>query len=229
MCMYVRVCVYVGVRCLCVCAPLQAILAVLLSGYSLSFADPDAPLPAPDFDAMVVMPKGPNIVRFQPIRTNPDAVAAASTDNDAGDAGDAAKLGGAVASKSAVASKGAAASSDAELAQSAAAAAVAGGESAYAAVGSEEAGKEGGLPQSLPQRLPRYTAAQVAAHGRREDIWITVEAKVYDVTTFLPLHQGGDALLPWAGRDATQAVFGPQHPSTVRRLLQRYLIGELVA
>ena len=48
---------------------------------------------------------------------------------------------------------------------------------------------------------------------------------VYDVTTYLPVHQGGDALLKWAGKDATVAVSGPQHPSTVWRLLSRYKIG----
>ena len=39
--------------------------------------------------------------------------------------------------------------------------------------------------------------------------------------------QGGDSLLRFGGKDATAAVFGPQHPSTVGQLLERYEIGVL--
>ena len=73
---------------------------------------------------------------------------------------------------------------------------------------------------------------EIAKHDTKDDLWIVVEVEgirgVYDVTTYLPVHQGGDALLKWGGMDATTAVSGPQHPSTVWRLLSRYKIGVVV-
>ena len=73
---------------------------------------------------------------------------------------------------------------------------------------------------------------EIAKHDTKDDLWIVVEVEgirgVYDVTTYLPVHQGGDALLTWGGMDATTAVSGPQHPSTVWRLLSRYKIGVVV-
>ena len=66
---------------------------------------------------------------------------------------------------------------------------------------------------------------------KKKDLWIVVKVEgvlgVYEVTNYLPIHQGGDALLKWGGKDATTAVSGPQHPSTVWRLLSRYKIGEI--
>ena len=73
----------------------------------------------------------------------------------------------------------------------------------------------------------RYTRKEIAKHNSRDDLWIIVKGKVYDVTTYLPVHQGGDAILKWAGKDATKGVYGPQHPTTVPKLLERYYIGEV--
>merc|ERR1719399_2726428 len=55
--------------------------------------------------------------------------------------------------------------------------------------------------------IPTFTAEQVALHNKRDDLWIIVNGLVYDVTTYLPVHQGGDALLKWAGKEATAAVY----------------------
>ena len=40
-----------------------------------------------------------------------------------------------------------------------------------------------------------YSLDEIAKHNNRDDLWIIVKGKVYDVTTYLPLHQGGDAIL----------------------------------
>ena len=48
------------------------------------------------------------------------------------------------------------------------------------------------------------------------------------MTQYLPVHQGGDALLKFGGKDATAGVYGEQHPSTVPTLLRRYLIGRVL-
>ncbi|CCL99242.1 uncharacterized protein FIBRA_01257 [Fibroporia radiculosa] len=56
------------------------------------------------------------------------------------------------------------------------------------------------------------TGPEVAAHASRDDCWIIVHGKVYDVTEFLPEHPGGQAIiLKYAGKDATVA-YEPIHP-----------------
>ncbi|PIY96991.1 MAG: hypothetical protein COY66_01875 [Candidatus Kerfeldbacteria bacterium CG_4_10_14_0_8_um_filter_42_10] len=50
------------------------------------------------------------------------------------------------------------------------------------------------------------TEAKIAQHSTREDCWLIIENKVYDVTNYLKLHPGGqDIVLPYCGKDATQA------------------------
>lgn len=52
-------------------------------------------------------------------------------------------------------------------------------------------------------------------HNRREDLWLVIDGKVYDFTDFVEDHPGGDAILRYAGGDATVGFKGPQHPSRV--------------
>ncbi|KAI7872187.1 FMN-dependent dehydrogenase-domain-containing protein [Spinellus fusiger] len=64
------------------------------------------------------------------------------------------------------------------------------------------------------------TLQQVARHNKKEDIWVILHGKVYDLTEFLPEHPGGQKIiLKYAGKDATQA-FDPIHPKDIiERLL----------
>ncbi|PCH36537.1 glyoxylate dehydrogenase [Wolfiporia cocos MD-104 SS10] len=56
------------------------------------------------------------------------------------------------------------------------------------------------------------TGPEVAKHNSRDDCWIIVHGKAYDVTDFLPEHPGGQAIiLKYAGKDATVA-YEPIHP-----------------
>src|SRR5207247_11082743 len=53
---------------------------------------------------------------------------------------------------------------------------------------------------------------EVSKHNSREDCWVIIHDKVYDLTKFLPEHPGGTrVILNQAGKDAT-AVFDPIHP-----------------
>ena len=73
-----------------------------------------------------------------------------------------------------------------------------------------------------------YTAAQVATHNTPSDCWLTISGNVYNVTSFIPLHPGGDAIDPYCGTDAT-SVFDAIHGAMgdAANLLPTYLIGAL--
>eukprot|EP00898_Chlorokybus_atmophyticus_P003363 jgi/Chlat1/4027/Chrsp26S03990 len=75
--------------------------------------------------------------------------------------------------------------------------------------------------------LKKYTVAEVAQHNKENDCWLIVDGKVYDVTAFVEIHPGGDAILNNAGADSSKGFHGPQHPSSTLDLIEEYLIGEL--
>lgn len=73
------------------------------------------------------------------------------------------------------------------------------------------------------------TYKEVSNHTLKDDCWVIVHGKVYDVTTFLEEHPGGSAIiLKYAGRDATKA-FDPIHPSDTltKYLPQEFHLGEV--
>ena len=59
------------------------------------------------------------------------------------------------------------------------------------------------------------SAAEVAKHCTREDCWVILNGRVYDLTSFLGDHPAGaGVILKHAGKDAT-AAFDPFHPSDI--------------
>eukprot|EP00168_Porphyra_purpurea_P012739 TRINITY_DN340_c0_g1_i1.p1 TRINITY_DN340_c0_g1~~TRINITY_DN340_c0_g1_i1.p1 ORF type:complete len:268 (-),score=91.15 TRINITY_DN340_c0_g1_i1:838-1641(-) len=70
--------------------------------------------------------------------------------------------------------------------------------------------------------------AELRKHASREDAWVSIRGKVYDVSAFSAVHPGGDIVLTAAGKDATD-VFAAFHQNTDSyKLLPGLYVGELV-
>lgn len=72
-----------------------------------------------------------------------------------------------------------------------------------------------------------YTSAEVAVHGSGSDCWLILDNKVYDVTSFIPKHPGGEAILRGCGKDATQMF--ARHPESAKAMKEKFYIGDLKA
>lgn len=72
-----------------------------------------------------------------------------------------------------------------------------------------------------------YSKAEVARHNKRTDCWIIIKDKVFDVTSYVEEHPGGDAILDHAGDDSTEGFYGPQHATRVFEMIDDFCIGDL--
>lgn len=83
--------------------------------------------------------------------------------------------------------------------------------------------------EQYPVRV--FTWEEVQRHNHRNDQWLVIDRKVYDVTQWAQRHPGGFRLIKhYAGEDATDA-FTAFHPDQkfVRKFLKPLLVGELAA
>ena len=83
--------------------------------------------------------------------------------------------------------------------------------------------------------LARYrilTPEDLSAHTSPSSCWISRKGKVYDITSFLPDHPGGDHLiLRYAGGDIGGAMKDPamhEHSEAAYRMLEDFVVGRLV-
>uniref|UniRef100_A0A4W4G0A3 Cytochrome b5 heme-binding domain-containing protein n=1 Tax=Electrophorus electricus TaxID=8005 RepID=A0A4W4G0A3_ELEEL len=73
-----------------------------------------------------------------------------------------------------------------------------------------------------------YTLEEVQTHNMSKDAWLIIHEKVYDITSFLEEHPGGEeVLLEQAGGDGTESFEDVGHSTDAREMLQQYCIGEL--
>ncbi|KAI5647180.1 hypothetical protein M9H77_33185 [Catharanthus roseus] len=72
----------------------------------------------------------------------------------------------------------------------------------------------------------RYiTAEELKRHNKPEDLWISINGKVYNVTDWMKNHPGGDEpLLNLAGQDVTDA-FIAFHPGSAWKYLDKFFTG----
>ncbi|KAJ4955235.1 hypothetical protein NE237_012018 [Protea cynaroides] len=72
-----------------------------------------------------------------------------------------------------------------------------------------------------------FTTKELKKHNTREDLWISIQGKVYDVTNWVNDHPGGELpLLNLAGQDVTDA-FVAFHPGSAWKYLDRFFVGYL--
>ncbi|XAR50688.1 hypothetical protein NMG60_11005083 [Bertholletia excelsa] len=77
-------------------------------------------------------------------------------------------------------------------------------------------------------RAPKVlTRSVVSLHNKRSDCWIIIKNKVYDVTSYVEEHPGGDAILAHAGDDSTEGFYGPQHGTGAFQLIEDFYVGDL--
>ncbi|MBN3270811.1 CYB5 protein, partial [Polyodon spathula] len=73
-----------------------------------------------------------------------------------------------------------------------------------------------------------YTLEEINRHSSSKDVWIIIHDKVYDITSFLEEHPGGEeVLLEQAATDATENFEDVGHSTDAREMLKQYFIGEL--
>ncbi|KAI0064741.1 acyl-CoA dehydrogenase NM domain-like protein [Artomyces pyxidatus] len=79
------------------------------------------------------------------------------------------------------------------------------------------------------KELKQLTREDVAQHNKNGDLWVIIDAKVYDLSRFKDLHPGGAAVLlddEVAGQDATEAFYGlHRHEVLLRPQYARLQVG----
>ncbi|KAF2634816.1 hypothetical protein P280DRAFT_412966 [Massarina eburnea CBS 473.64] len=74
--------------------------------------------------------------------------------------------------------------------------------------------------------LPTFSITDVAAHSTKDDLWVMIHGKVYNVTKYVRDHPGGvDVLRDVAGKDATDEYDEVGHSEDADEILAEYLIG----
>ena len=90
--------------------------------------------------------------------------------------------------------------------------------------------KKGGkkMKQIKRKQYNNLTLEEVKKHNKKEDAWTIIENKVYNITSWIPKHPGGEIIMQALGKDASQLFIANNHPSYVKKtILPKYYIGTL--
>jgi cytochrome b involved in lipid metabolism len=94
---------------------------------------------------------------------------------------------------------------------------------------------ESAAPETTEQQT--YTLAKVAEHSSESDCWTIIDGNVYDITSYVPRHPGGDEILRACGADGTSLFeqrqtangevvgSGTPHSASAQSQLQSLQIG----
>ncbi|KAF2279742.1 cytochrome b5 [Westerdykella ornata] len=73
-----------------------------------------------------------------------------------------------------------------------------------------------------------FTYKEVEAHNTKKDLFVVVHDKVYNCSSFVDEHPGGEeVLLDVAGQDATEAFEDVGHSDEAREILEGLHVGNL--
>jgi cytochrome b involved in lipid metabolism len=76
-------------------------------------------------------------------------------------------------------------------------------------------------------KLNKYTMQDVANHHKLDDCWTIINGNVYDITSYVPIHAGGEEILQSCGLDSTNVFMGIDSKTKAPRQFSEYLIGVL--
>ena len=83
----------------------------------------------------------------------------------------------------------------------------------------------------MSKRVRIYTTEDVANHNSSTSCWLIRAGKVYDVTSFLEDHPGGDdVILKYAGKDVEDIMKDPiehEHSDSAYDMLGDYVVGKI--
>ncbi|TVY85327.1 putative cytochrome b5 [Lachnellula suecica] len=73
-----------------------------------------------------------------------------------------------------------------------------------------------------------FSFADISSHSTKKDLYMVIHDKVYDSTSFVDEHPGGEeVLLDVGGQDATEAFEDVGHSDEAREILDGLLVGTL--
>jgi cytochrome b involved in lipid metabolism len=67
---------------------------------------------------------------------------------------------------------------------------------------------------------------KVSGHATKADCWIILDTGVYDITSYISQHPGGNSPVRFCGKDTT-AIFDRIHSDAAKELKDNYRIGNL--
>lgn len=74
------------------------------------------------------------------------------------------------------------------------------------------------------ENTPTFSWEEIKKHNNHNDCWIVIDQNVYDVTSWVKNHPGGNTLTVLAGEDAT-AMYYSNHFKNLKPLLDKFFIG----
>ncbi|KAJ4859021.1 cytochrome b5-like heme/Steroid binding domain-containing protein [Trichoderma breve] len=76
--------------------------------------------------------------------------------------------------------------------------------------------------------IKSITTAQLSKHSSRQDLWVAVNGRVYDLTNFAEDHPGGiNVLEECAGTDASEPFEYAGHSTNTVKTMRQFLVGNM--